>query len=91
MYGAKHSTNPLFQQLRVLKCLDIIELQTALFMYKAYYSCLPSNIQHIFVKRETTYSLRACHDLERIRVHSTNDIEIDECLRIWSAIVEFSE
>ena len=73
MYGAKRldHTNSLFQHLRVLKCLDIIELQTALFMYKAYYSCSPSNIQRIFVKRETTYSLRACHDLERIRVHLT--------------------
>ena len=51
--------------------LDIIELQTVLFMYKAYYSCLPSNIQRIVDKRETTYSLRACYDLQRIRVHST--------------------
>ena len=51
MYDARRlgHTNPHFQQLRVLKCLYIIELQTALFMYKAYYSYLPSNIQRIFV------------------------------------------
>ena len=64
-------TNPLFQHLGVLKCLDIIDLQTVLFMYKVYYSCLPSHSQRIFVKRDTTYSLRACHDLEKICVHST--------------------
>ena len=40
-------------------------------MNKAYYCCLPSNIQRVFVTLETTYSLRACHDLERIRVHAT--------------------
>ena len=46
MYGVKRldHTNPIFQHLRVLKFLDIIELQTVLFMYNAYYSCSPSNI-----------------------------------------------
>jgi len=45
-------------------------------MYKDYYSCLKSNIPRIFVKRGKTYSLRACHDLERIRF--SFHIEIDE-------------
>ena len=73
MYGDKRldHTNSLFQQLRVLNFLDIIELKTLLFMYKAYHSCLPSNIQRLFVRRETTYSLRTSHDLERPRVRST--------------------
>ena len=51
MYGAKRlqHTDPFFQHLRILIFLDSIELQTAMFMYKAYYSCLPLNIQLIFV------------------------------------------
>ena len=77
MYGAKRldHTNSLFQQLHILKFLDIIELKTLLFMYKAYYRCLPSNIQRLFVRRETTYSLRASHDLEWLN----NEIYILEC------------
>ena len=73
MYGAKHlyHTNLCFQQLHVLKFIEIIEMKTLLFMYKTYQGCLPSNIQRLFVRRETTYSLRASHDLERLRVRST--------------------
>ena len=63
--------NSIFQQLHVLKFPDIIELKTSLFMYKAYYSCLPSNIQCLFTRREIAYSMRANHDLERQRVCST--------------------
>ena len=73
IFGARwlDHTNSLFQQLHVLKFPDIIELKTSLFMYKAYYSCLPSNIQCLFTRREIAYSMRANHDLERQRVCST--------------------
>ena len=37
--------NSLFEQLPVLKCLDIIKLQTDLFICKGCYSYLSSNIQ----------------------------------------------
>ena len=71
MSGAKRldHANSLFSTFACLK-INIIELKTLLFMYKAYFRCLPSNIQRFF-RWETTYSLRASHDLERLRVCST--------------------
>ena len=55
----------------VPKYPDIIKQKTLLYMYKAYYSYLPSNVQRLFTKRKIAYSMRACHGLERHSVHST--------------------
>ena len=42
-------TRPLFQQLGVLKCVDLAKLKTAIIMFRAFHNELPSNLQ-IFLK-----------------------------------------
>ena len=47
--------NVLFKELRILKLFDIVELKTAMIMYKANKTCLPLNIQRLFSVDEVTY------------------------------------
>ena len=73
MYVAKllDDNNSLFHLLRALICQYIIELQTVLFMYNAYNSCLLSNIHaaYLFVGHDVFTR----YDLERTRFHSKHD------------------
>ena len=68
MYGAirLNNKNSLYPQLLVLQFLDFIYMNMLLFMYKAYNRHLPPNTQRLFVRRETMYSLRASHGLEKL-------------------------
>lgn len=51
-------TNSLFLQSKLLKYHDLIEYQTAVFMFKARNNLLPRNIQKMFSEREGGYNLR---------------------------------
>ena len=44
----QHPSNVLFIELHVLKLHDLIELRTAMIMYKANTGCLPVNLQTMF-------------------------------------------
>ena len=44
----QHPSNALFIELHVLKLHDLIELRTAMIMYKAKTGCLPVNLQTMF-------------------------------------------
>ena len=59
-----------FEQLRVLYVNVLLNCKNGIVLYNAYNSCLHSMIQRTSVKQETSYSLRARHYLQRIRVHS---------------------
>ena len=53
----QHPSNVLFIELHVLKLHDLIELRTAMIMYKAKTGCLPLNLQTMF-----HMSLERIHD-----------------------------
>ena len=53
----QHPSNVLFRELHVLKLHDLIELRTAMIMYKAKTGCLPVNLQTMF-----HMSLERIHD-----------------------------
>ena len=42
-------TNPMFYKMHALKSFDLINLKTAVVMYKAYNNMLPVNLQNLFV------------------------------------------
>ena len=42
-------TNPMFYKMHALKSFDLINLKTAVVMYKAYNNILPVNLQKLFV------------------------------------------
>ena len=44
----QHPSNVLFMDLHVLKFHDLIELRTAMIMYKTKTGCLPDNLQTMF-------------------------------------------
>ena len=58
-------TNPLFIELKILKLADLVELNTALVMYKAHNNLLPCCIQELFQPRENQYNLRGTAILKR--------------------------
>ena len=58
--GAKRldHTTMLFYKLHILKVPDIVELKTAINMFKAFHNLLPLNVQHFFNIYESVYSTR---------------------------------
>ena len=56
-FDYQHPSNVLFIELHVLKLHDLIELRTAMTMYKAKTGCLPVNLQTMF-----HMSLERIHD-----------------------------
>ena len=58
-------TNPLFITKNVLKFQDLVNLNTAIFMYKVNKKTLPLCIQEMFKPRETQYNLRGTCVLEK--------------------------
>ena len=51
----QYHSNVLFKELRILKLFDIVELKTAMIMYKAKKKFLPLNIKRLFSVDEVTY------------------------------------
>ena len=61
-------TNNLFYNYRILKCNDIVELESILFMFNAYHNVLPNNLQQLFVKSVPLYSACRTHQFMRENV-----------------------
>ena len=57
----QHPSNVLFIELHVLKLHDLIELRTAMIIYKTKTGCLPVNLQTMF-----HMSLERIHDTRNI-------------------------
>jgi len=58
-------TNPLFIRLNILKFHDLVDVYTAVVMYKAYNFKLPHCLQEMFRIRESRYSLRGTELLQK--------------------------
>ena len=58
-------TSCLFSELRILKVQDIVEIQTALIMYKANNNLLPVNIQKLFTLYKSVYVTRQSPTLKK--------------------------
>ena len=52
------NTSCLFSELCILKVQDIVEIRTALIMYKANNNLLPVNIQKLFILYKSVYITR---------------------------------
>ena len=72
-------TSSLFQCLKLLKFDDLVNLKCAIFMYKAYNSQLPVNLQSKFelVKNTERYTLR-CHD--KFKVNYVRTTQMSHCI-----------
>lgn len=53
-------TNRLWVCSRLLKLNDLVKYNTLIILYKAFNKLLPSNLQHIFTRRENAHNLRGC-------------------------------
>ena len=51
-------TTPLFQRANALKFTELVKLNTAVFIYKAYHCMLPENRQRDFVKNDIMHLTR---------------------------------
>uniref|UniRef100_A0A8C6LE27 Reverse transcriptase domain-containing protein n=1 Tax=Nothobranchius furzeri TaxID=105023 RepID=A0A8C6LE27_NOTFU len=90
-----HSTapsNPLFIKYKVIKFHDLVNWRILHIMYKANKGTLPKNIQHIFEKRESIYSLKGFEIFKKPRFRtrmkemsiSVNGVKLWNCLdREW--------
>lgn len=58
-------TNPLFIRLNILKFHDLVDVYTAVVMYKAHNFMLPHCLQEMFQNRESRYSLRGIDLLQK--------------------------
>ena len=72
-------TNPLFINKQLLKLEDLVNLNTALIMYKVYHKQLPHCILELFTERESQYQLRGTAFFSRSKVRT--DIKA-RCLSI---------
>ena len=61
-------TNNLFYRHRILKFNDIVELNIILFMFHAYHTVLPNDLQQLLVKSIPLYSARRTHQFMRVNV-----------------------
>ena len=51
-------TSILFQQLGVLKCVDLVKLKTAIIMFRAFHNELPSNLLNFLKPYVSVYGTR---------------------------------
>ena len=63
-------TSSLFSELRILKVQDIVEIRTALIMYKANSNLLPVNIQKLFTLYKSVYVTRQSPTFKQNNAHT---------------------
>ena len=51
-------TNPLFKQLGILKCVDLVKFEASIIMFRAYYNELPDSLQKMFNLYVQIYATR---------------------------------
>ena len=68
----QHPSNVLFIELHVLKLHDLIELRTAMIMYKANTECLPVNLQTMFrMHSEKIHNTRNSSNVRQVFARTT--------------------
>ena len=91
--GYLEHTNSLFLQSKVLKLIDLVEFQTAVFMFKARNNLLPGIIQKMFFEREGGYNLRGmsnfkttrksfCLSVSGVKLWNKLNYELKQCTNI---------
>ncbi len=85
----QYHSNVLFKELRILKLFDIIELKTAMIMYKANKKMLSLNIQRLISVEEVTYNnTRQLNNMKQVYIRTTfksNCIPI--CgVKLWNSL-----
>ena len=87
----RYHSNVLFKELRILKLFDIIELKTAMIMYKANTHKLPINIQQLFsVDEFTYYNTRQLKNMKQVYIRTTLKSKcISICgVKLWNSLTE---
>ena len=85
----QYHSNVLFKELRMLKLFDIIELKTAMIMYKANKKMLPLNIQRLFSVDEVTYyNTRQLKNMKQVYIRTTLKSKcISICgVKLWNSL-----
>ena len=85
----QYHSNVLFNELRMLKLFDIIELKTAMIMYKANKKNLPLNIQRLFSVDEVTYyNTRQLKNMKQVYIRTTLKSKcISICgVKLWKSL-----
>ena len=89
--GAKRldHTPMLFYNLCILKVPDIVELKTAIVMFKAFHNLLPLNIQQFFSIYESVYLTRhKCNFIQKYARTSLKSMCISvKGVKLWNALV----
>ena len=83
-------SNPLFLQLHTLKLQDLVDLNTAIIMYKAKNELLPTCIQELFHARESQYNLRgvAIFQGTNVRINNKERCVSVRGVKLWNRLDE---
>ena len=85
----QHPSNVLFIELHVLKLHDLIELRTAMIMYKANTGCLAVNLQTMFrMRSEKIHNTRNSSNVRQVFARTTkkaNCITVHD-IKLWNTI-----
>ena len=65
-------TNVLFQNIKLLKFHDLVDLKVLLVVYKAKHNLLPRNIQSRFITKECCYNLRQKQKFKTVYVRTNS-------------------
>ena len=87
----QYHSNVLLKELRILKLFDIIELKTAMIMYKAKKK-LPLNIQRLFSVDEVTYyNTRQLKNMKQVYIRTTLKSKcISICgVKLWNSLKRY--
>ena len=74
--------------MHALKLLDLIKLNTAVVMFKAYNNMLPVNLQKLFVRVEPIRRTRHVNMFERRYIFELNLINV--FIKLWGSTMEWS-
>ena len=88
-HSTAHTLFVLFKELRILKLFDIVELKTAMIMYKPNKQLLPLNIQRLFSVDEVTYyNTRQLTNMKQVYFRTTLKSKcISICgVKLWNSL-----
>ena len=77
-----HHTRELFLKLKLLKFRDIVDFKIALLMFKASKYSLPYNVQSLFCKLDSGYTLRSKGNFSKMHVRTTKKKKA-QCISVY--------
>ena len=75
-----HHTRELFLKLKLLKFRDIVDFKIAVLMFKASKYSLPYNVQSLFCKLDSGYTLRSKGNFSKMHVRTTKKAQ---CISVY--------